>query len=115
MPIITKGGWRFPTKCTRFRMWLVIRKRGLTAASPFPRGIRRQKSYKRIKKVKVMKQQAIQLQFDFTDNVQPALTDRLELAVAAKAMLPAAMLFAYGVLFVAFVFAIIFISAIIQG
>ena len=64
-----------------------------------------------------MKQQAIQLQFDFTDNVQPALTDRLELAAAAKAkaMLPAAMLFAYGVLFVAFVFAIIFISAIIQG
>ena len=64
-----------------------------------------------------MKQQAIQLQFDFTDNVQPALTDRLEIA-AARAIsraLPMIRLFACATLCVAFAFAIIFIAAIIQG
>lgn len=76
-----------------------------------------------------MKQQAIQLEIQWTEPVatdntsaaarmpQPSLTDRLELAVAAKAkaLLPAAMLFAQGAFFVAFAFTVMFISAIIGG
>lgn len=105
--------------------------RGPTAASPFPRG---EPTAKRVinsikKKATVMKQQAIQLEIQWTEPVatdntsaaarmpQPSLTDRLELAVAAKdeAMLPDDLFFTQGAFFVAFAFAIMFISAIIGG
>lgn len=64
-----------------------------------------------------MKQQAIQLQFDFVDDVQPTMTDRMELAIAekVKALLPAALVFAQEAFFVAFTFSLVFLAAIIGG